>query len=151
MNVLVIDVGGTHVKVLLSDEREPRKFASGPTLTAKEMVAGVKKIALGWRYDAVSIGFPGPVLRNRPVAEPRNLGRGWVGYNFKTAFGCPAKLVNDAAMQGLGSHKRGKMLSLGLGTGLESTLIVDRIMEPMELGHLLTRRVLMRATWETTR
>src|SRR6476659_954381 len=136
MNVLVIDVGGTHVKVLLSSEREPRKFESGPTLTAKEMVAGVKKITGDWKYDAVSIGFPGPVLRNRPVAEPRNLGGGWVGFSFKSAFGCPVKLVNDAAMQGLGSYKRGKMLFLGLGTGLGSTLIVDGIVEPMELGHL---------------
>src|SRR5713101_7299059 len=136
MNVLVIDVGGTHVKVLLSGEREPRKFESGPTLTAKEMVAGVKKITGDWKYDAVSIGFPGPVLRNRAVAEPRNLGGGWVGFNFKSAFGCPVKLVNDAAMQGLGSYKRGKMLFLGLGTGLGSTLIVDGIVEPMELGHL---------------
>jgi len=136
MNVLVIDVGGTHVKVLLSGEREPRKFESGPTLTAKEMVAGVKKITGDWKYDAVSIGFPGPVLRNRPVAEPRNLGRGWVGFSFKSAFGCPVKLVNDAAMQGFGSYKRGRMLFLGLGTGLGSTLIVDGIVEPMELGHL---------------
>ena len=136
MNVLVIDVGGTHVKVLLSGEREPRKFESGPTLTAKEMVAGVKKITGDWKYDAVSIGFPGPVLRNRPVAEPRNLGGGWVGFSFKSAFGCPVKLVNDAVMQGLGSYKRGKMLFLGLGTGLGSTVIVDGIVEPMELGHL---------------
>jgi len=136
MNVLVIDVGGTHVKVLLSGEREPRKFESGPKMTVREMVEGVKRITGDWKYDAVSIGFPGPVLRNRPVAEPRNLGRGWVGFNFKSAFGCPVKFVNDAAMQGLGSYKRGKMLFLGLGTGLGSTLIVDGIVEPMELGHL---------------
>jgi len=140
MKVLVIDVGGTHVKVLVSGEREPRKFESGPTLTAKQMVSGVKKIAGGWKYDAVSIGFPGPVLRNRPVAEPRNLGSGWVGFNFKRAFSRPVKLVNDAAMQGLGSYKRGKMLFLGLGTGLGSTLIVDGIVEPMELGHLLYKK-----------
>jgi polyphosphate glucokinase len=136
MNVLVIDVGGTHVKVLVSGERDPLKFVSGPTLTAKQMVAGVKKVIGDWKYDAVSIGFPGPVLRNRPVAEPRNLGSGWVGFNFRSAFGCPVKLVNDAAMQGLGSYRRGKMLFLGLGTGLGSTLIVDGIVEPMELGHL---------------
>jgi polyphosphate glucokinase len=136
MKVLVIDVGGTHIKVLVSGEREPRKFESGPTLTAKEMVSGVKKIIGDWKYDTVSIGFPGPVLRNRPVAEPRHLGRGWVGFNFRSAFCCPVKLVNDAAMQGLGSYKRGKMLFLGLGTGLGSTLIVDGIVEPMELGHL---------------
>jgi len=136
MKVLVIDVGGTHVKVLVSGEREPRNFDSGPKLTANQMVAGVKKVTRDWKYDAISIGFPGPVLRNRPVAEPRNLGRGWVGFNFKGAFRCPVKLVNDAAMQALGSYKRGKMLFLGLGTGLGSTLIVDGIVEPMELGHL---------------
>jgi polyphosphate glucokinase len=136
MNVLVVDVGGTHVKVLVTGEREPRKFSSGPTLTAKEMVVGVKKITGDWKYDAVSIGFPGPVLRNRPVAEPRNLGGGWVSFNFRSAFGCHVKLVNDAAMQGLGSYRRGKMLFLGLGTGLGSSLIVDGIVEPMELGHL---------------
>lgn len=136
MKVLVIDVGGTHVKVLISGEREPRKFASGPTLTATQMVAGVKKITGDWKYDVVSIGFPGPVLRNRPVAEPCNLGGGWVGFNFNSAFGCPVKLVNDAAMQALGSYEHGKMLFLGLGTGLGTTLIADGIVEPMELGHL---------------
>jgi polyphosphate glucokinase len=136
MKILVIDVGGAHVKVLMSGEREPRKFESGPELTAKQMVEGVKKVTADWKYDAVSIGFPGPVLRNRPVAEPVNLGKGWVGFNFRDAFGCPLKLVNDAAMQGLGSYKHGKMLFLGLGTGLGSTLIVDGIVEPMELGHL---------------
>jgi polyphosphate glucokinase len=136
MNVLVIDVGGTHVKVLVSGEREPRKFASGPALTAKQMVAGVKKVVGDWHYDVVSIGFPGPVLRNRPVAEPLNLGGGWVGFDFRSAFSCRVKLVNDAAMQGLGSYRKGKMLFLGLGTGLGSTLIVDGIVEPMELGHL---------------
>ena len=115
MKVLVIDVGGTHVKVLVSGEREPRKFASGPTLTAKQMVAGVKKITGDWKYDVVSIGFPGPVLRNRPVAEPCNLGGGWVGFDFKGAFGCPVKLVNDAAMQGLGSYRTGKDAVPGIG------------------------------------
>ena len=136
MKVLVIDVGGTHVKVLVSGESEPRKFASGPTLTARQMVEGVKKIIGDWKYDAVSIGFPRPVLRNRPLSEPCNLGGGWVGFNFEHAFGCPVKLVNDAAMQGLGSYRNGKMLFLGLGTGLGSTLIADGIVEPMELGHL---------------
>jgi polyphosphate glucokinase len=136
MKVLVIDVGGTHVKALVSGEREPRKSASGLRLTAKQMVAGVKKITADWTYDAVLIGFPGPVLRNRPVTEPCNLGAGWVGFNFQRAFGCPTKLVNDAAMQALGSYRRGKLLFLGLGTGLGSTLIVDGIVEPMELGHL---------------
>ena len=136
MNVLVVDVGGTHVKVLVTGEREPRKFPSGPTLTAKQMVAGVKKVVGNWKYDAVSIGFPGPVLRGRPVAEPHNLGGGWVGFNFTSAFGCHVRLVNDAAMQALGSYRRGKMLFLGLGTGFGSTLIADGTVEPMELGHL---------------
>jgi polyphosphate glucokinase len=136
MKVLVVDVGGTHVKVLVSGEREPRKFASGRKLTAKQMVAGVKKITRDWKYDAVSIGFPGPVLHNRPVAEPRNIGGGWFGFKFRSAFRCPVKVVNDAAMQALGSYKQGKMLFLGLGTGLGSTLIADGIVEPMELGHL---------------
>jgi polyphosphate glucokinase len=136
MKALVIDVGGTHVKVLVSGEIEPRKFVSGPKLTAKQMVAGVKKITRDWKYDVVSIGFPGPVLHGRPVAEPCNPGGGWVGFNFRGAFGCPVKLVNDAVMQGLGSYRRGRMLFLGLGTGLGTSLIVDGIVEPMELGHL---------------
>jgi polyphosphate glucokinase len=136
MKVLVIDIGGSHVKVLVTGQREPRKFVSGPTMTAKQMVSGVTKIIGDWKYDVVSIGFPGPVLRNRPVAEPVNLGGGWVGFDFKSAFGCHVKLVNDAAMQALGSYRRGKMLFLGLGTGLGSALVVDGIVEPMELGHL---------------
>ena len=136
MNVLAVDVGGTHVKVLASGQSEPRKFDSGATLDPKRMVSEVQKIAEGWSYDVVSIGYPGPVLNNRPVAEPHNLGRGWVGFDFKSAFARPVKLVNDAAMQALGSYKGGKMLFLGLGTGLGSTLIVDGIVEPMELGHL---------------
>ena len=136
MNIMVIDVGGTHIKVLASGIHEPRKFASGRTMTAEKMVAGVKKVTADLKYDVVSIGFPGPVLRNRPLAEPYNLGQGWVGFHFEHAFRCPVKLVNDAAMQALGSYKRGKMLFLGLGTGLGSALIVDGIVEPMELGHL---------------
>ena len=140
MKVLVIDVGGTHVKVLVSGESEPRKFVSGPKLTAKQMVAGMKKITQDWKYDVVSIGFPGPVLHGRPVAEPCNLGGGWVGFNFSGAFGCPVKLVNDAVMQGLGSYRRGRMLFLGLGTGLGTSLIVDGIVEPMELGHLTYKK-----------
>jgi polyphosphate glucokinase len=136
MDVLVVDVGGTHVKVLASGQSAFRQFDSGPALLPKGMVLGTQKIADGWRYEVVSIGYPGPVLRNRPVAEPHNLGRGWVGFNFEAAFGHPVKLINDAAMQALGSYKGGKMLFLGLGTGLGSTLIVDGIIEPMELGHL---------------
>jgi polyphosphate glucokinase len=140
MNVLVVDVGGTHVKVLASGQKESRKFDSGPALVPGSMVLGVQKIASDWRYDVVSVGYPGPVLHNRPVADPHNLGRGWLGFNFEAAFGHPVKLINDAAMQALGSYKGGKMLFLGLGTGLGSTMIVDGIVEPMELGHLPYKR-----------
>ncbi len=140
MNVLVVDVGGTHVKLLASGQTAPRRFDSGPSLLPKPMVAGTKKLAEGWNYQAVSIGYPGPVLRNRPVAEPRNLGRGWVGFDFEKAFGHPVKLINDAAMQALGSYKGGKMLFLGLGTGLGAAMIVDGVVEPMELGHLPYKR-----------
>ena len=136
MRVLVVDVGGTHVKVLATGQKAARECSSGPTLTAAQMVAGVKTLAAGWTYDVVSVGYPGPVLHGRPVAEPRYLGPGWVGYDYAKAFGCPVKVVNDAAMQALGSYRSGKMLFLGLGTGLGSTLIVDGIVEPMELGHL---------------
>jgi polyphosphate glucokinase len=140
MNVLVVDVGGTHVKVLVTGQSAPRMFCSGIALGPADMVSGVQKIAADWSYDVVSIGYPGPVLRGQPVAEPRNLGSGWVGFNFETAFKRPVKLVNDAAMQALGSYKGGKMLFLGLGTGLGSTLIADGIIEPMELGHLPYKR-----------
>jgi len=134
--VLVVDVGGTSVKILATGQDEHRSFPSGPTLTPRQMVSGVKKLARGWSYDAVSIGYPGPVLHGRPIAEPYNLGRGWVGFDFAAAFGHPVKVINDAAMQALGSYAGGKMLFLGLGTGLGSTMIVDGIVEPMELGHL---------------
>jgi len=140
MKVLTIDVGGTHVKFLATDQVERREFVSGPILTPKLMIAGVKKLTKDWKYDAVSIGYPGPVLRGRPIAEPHHLGPGWVGFNFEKAFGRPVKIVNDAAMQALGSYKRGKMLFLGLGTGLGSALVVDGIVEPMELGHLPYRK-----------
>ena len=136
MKVLVVDVGGTHVKILATGQKQARKFPSGPTLTAKQMVAGVKKLASDWKYDAVSIGYPGPVMNNRPLADPVHLGGGWRGCNFEAAFQSPVKVVNDAAMQALGSYRGGKMLFLGLGTGLGSTMIVDGIVEPMELGHL---------------
>src|SRR3989454_1058893 len=136
MRVLVVDIGGAHVKGLATGGKSPREFPSGPTLTAAQMVAGVKTAAPEWKYDAVSIGYPGPVLHGRPVVEPRHLGSGWVGFDYRIAFGCPVKVVNDAAMQALGSYQGGKMLFLGLGTGLGSTLIVEGIVEPMELGHL---------------
>jgi glucose-6-phosphate isomerase len=140
MNVLVVDVGGTTVKLLATGQDEPRRFPSGPTLTAEQMVVGVKKLAGDWKYDAVSIGYPGPVIKNRPLADPRFLGRGWMGYDFEAAFKCPVKVVNDAAMQALGSYEGGKMLFLGLGTGLGSAMIVDGIVEPLELGHLPYKR-----------
>jgi polyphosphate glucokinase len=136
MKVLVIDVGGTNVKMLLSGEDTPRKFESGPQLTASEMVKGVKKMTADWKYQAISMGYPGPVLRNRPILEPHNLGKGWVGFHFERAFGCPVKISNDAAMQALGSYKKGRMLFLGLGTGLGTALVSEGIVEPMELGHL---------------
>jgi polyphosphate glucokinase len=136
MNVLVVDVGGSHVKVLASGETEFRQFESGPAMRPKQMISRTLRIVEGWTYDVVSLGYPGPVLRNRPVAEPYNLGPGWVGFDFETALERPVKVINDAAMQALGSYRGGKMLFLGLGTGLGSAMIVDGIVEPMELGHL---------------
>ena len=135
-SVLVVDVGGTSVKILATGQSESRSFPSGPKLTPKRMVAGVKKLAADWTYDVVSIGYPGPVLGGRPAAEPINLGRGWVAFDFARAFGRPVKVINDAAMQALGSYKGGKMLFLGLGTGLGTALIVEGMVKPMELGHL---------------
>ena len=140
MDVLVVDIGGTHVKLLATGRDEPVKFASGPTLTPRQMVAGVKKLGRGWKYQAISMGYPGLVLHGRVVAEPHNLGRGWVAFDYHAAFGRPVKIINDAAMQALGSYKGGKMLFLGLGTGLGSALVVDGIVEPMELGHLPYRK-----------
>jgi polyphosphate glucokinase len=139
-NVLTVDIGGTSVKLLATGQTEPRKFVSGPKLTPREMVAGVKALARGWKYDVVSVGYPGMVVHGRPVAEPRNLGRGWVGFDFRKAFGKPVKVINDAAMQALGSYKGGRMLFLGFGTGLGSTVIADGIVEPMELAHLPYRK-----------
>jgi len=140
VKVLAVDIGGTNVKILVSGENEPRKFPSGPHLTPRQMVTGVKKLAQGWKYDVVSIGYPSMVIHNHPVAEPRNLGRGWVGFDYRAGFGKPVKVINDAAMQALGSYKGGKMLFLGLGTGLGSTVIADGIVEPMELAHLPYRK-----------
>jgi polyphosphate glucokinase len=136
MPILVIDVGGTHVKLLATGRKEPIKIPSGPEMTANRMVHVVRNAVAGWKYDAVSIGYPGPVLHGRPVSEPRNLGGGWVGFDFRAAFGRPVKVINDAAMQALGSYKGGRMLFLGLGTGLGSAVIVDGVIEPMELAHL---------------
>lgn len=136
MKVLVIDVGGTHVKLLATGQITEREFPSGSTMTPKRMVATVRKLVADWDYDVISVGYPGPVLHNRPVSDPWNLGKGWAGFNFENAFKRPVKVINDAAMQALGSYREGKMLFLGLGTGLGSTMIVDGSIEPMELGHL---------------
>ena len=138
--VLVVDVGGSHVKVIASGQTESRQFESGSTLLPKQMIRKIQAVSKGWSYDVVSIGYPGPVLRNRPIAEPHNLGQGWVGFDFEAAFGHPVKLINDAAMQALGSYKGGKLLFLGLGTGLGSAMIVDGIIESMELAHLPYKR-----------
>jgi len=138
--ILVIDVGGTHVKVLAAGHRTARKLDSGPEMTARRMVTAVKRLTADWSYDAVSIGYPGPVAHGRIVTEPHNLGRGWVGFDFARAFGCPVKVINDAAMQALGSYRGGRMLFLGLGTGLGTALIVDGIVEPMEFAHLPYRK-----------
>ncbi|HEY4284793.1 MAG TPA: ROK family protein [Chthoniobacterales bacterium] len=140
MNVLVIDIGGTHVKVLGTGQKTKREFDSGSKMTPKQMVAGVRKLVPDWDYDVVSIGFPGPVRENQPAREPWNLGKGWVGFDFERAFKCPVKMLNDAAMQALGGYKGGRMLFLGLGTGLGSTMILDGVVQPMELAHLPYRK-----------
>ncbi|MBN8245915.1 MAG: ROK family protein [Verrucomicrobia bacterium] len=140
MKVLVIDIGGTHVKVLATGQPERREVPSGPGMTPRQMVAKVRTMTRNWPYDAVSIGYPGFVHRGRPVAEPHNLGRGWVGFDYRKAFGKPVQVINDAAMQALGGYRKGKMLFLGLGTGLGSCLIVNGVVEPMELAHLPYRK-----------
>ncbi len=134
--VLVIDVGGTHTKLLATGQKEAREFLSGPAMTAEIMVRVAKKTVRDWDYDVVSIGYPGPVIHGRPLREPHNLAPGWVNFDFQRAFGRPVKIVNDAAMQALGSYQGGRMLFLGLGTGLGSAMIVDGLLEPMELAHL---------------
>jgi len=136
MKVLVVDVGGTNVKLLATGRTERRKFPSGPEMTAKRMVSEVRATAKDWDYDVVSIGYPGPVYEGRPLAEPRNLAKGWVGFDFERAFGCPVRMINDAAMQALGSYKKGKMLFLGLGTGLGSCAVVNGKVGELELAHL---------------
>jgi polyphosphate glucokinase len=138
--VLAVDVGGSHVKLLASGESEERRFASGPKLTPQVMAAGVLKLADGWKWKVVSVGVPAPVHGGRVVSEPVHLGKGWVGFDFAAAFGKPTRVVNDAAMQALGSYAGGKMLFLGFGTGLGSTLVVDGLVEPMEIGHLGFRK-----------
>jgi polyphosphate glucokinase len=139
-SVLAVDVGGSHVKALLSGESAARRFDSGPGLTPLEMVDGVLELAEGWGFDRVGVGIPTPVRGGKPIAEPVNLGEGWVGFDFESAFGAPTKVVNDAVMQAIGSYDGGRMLFLGLGTGLGSALIADGVVEPLELGHLPFRR-----------
>jgi polyphosphate glucokinase len=136
MKILVIDVGGTNVKVLASGQKTPIKIPSGPKMTAQKMVKLVREATSKWRYEAVSIGFPGPVIANRPMREPHNLGQGWVHFDFHRAFRRPTKVMNDAAMQALGSYNKGRMLFLGLGTGLGSAMVFDGVVEPLELAHL---------------
>ena len=139
-NILVIDVGGTNVKLVDSNHAEPIKIPSGAAMTAQRMVTAVKKATAGWKYTGVSMGYPGPVLRGKLLAEPHNLGGGWIKCDFAVAFGCPVRILNDAAMQALGSYEGGRMLFLGLGTGLGSALIVEGVLEPMELAHLPYRK-----------
>ena len=136
MKVLAIDVGGTSVKILATGQKEPRKFPSGPDLDPKSMVQQVKKLAEGWDYDRVSIGIPAPFLRGHMILNPHNLGPGWTAFDFRAAFGCPVKLMNDAAMQALGSYKKGKMMFLGFGTGLGAAFVIDGVAESRELAHL---------------
>jgi polyphosphate glucokinase len=136
MNVLAIDIGGTHVKILASGQNERQEFESGPKLTPQSMVANVRKLAQDWKYELVSIGYPGRVRFNRPIAEPRNLAKGWVGFNFEAAFRRPVRIINDAAMQALGSYRGGTMLFLGFGTGVGSAMVVEGAVIPFELGQL---------------
>jgi predicted NBD/HSP70 family sugar kinase len=134
--ILAIDVGGTHIKVLATGQKHEIKIPSGPKMTAKSMVKEVLKVTKDWVYDVVSIGYPGPVIHGHPLSEPHNLGGGWVGFDFRKAFGKPVRITNDAAMQALGIYHGGRMLFLGLGTGLGSAMIVDGILESMEIAHL---------------
>jgi polyphosphate glucokinase len=136
MKVLVIDIGGTSVKVSATGRPTRLKIPSGPDMTARRMVSLVRRAVEEWDYSAVAIGYPGPVKDGRPAKEPKNLGTGWMRFDFRQAFGCPVKVINDAAMQALGSYRGGRMLFLGLGTGLGSALIIDGMTVPMELAHL---------------
>lgn len=138
--VLVIDVGGTHVKMLVTGEKVPRKIPSGPKMTAAKMVNMVKQNVKDWTFGCISLGYPGPIINGHPLREPHNLGEGWMRFDFGKAFGCPVKVINDASMQALGSYQGGRMLFLGLGTGLGSAMISDGVLEPMELAHLVYKK-----------
>lgn len=136
MKILVLDVGGTNVKIRMADGQEVRRLPSGSDLSPQHMADGVRELVKDWDYDHITIGYPGVVQRGKITKEPVNLGHGWVGFDFETAFGKPLRLINDAAMQAVGSYEGGRMLFLGLGTGLGSSMVVDRVIVPMELGHL---------------
>jgi polyphosphate glucokinase len=138
--ILVVDVGGTHIKMLATGQKEARKIPSGPTMTAGKMVRVVKACVKDWKFDRVSLGYPGPIINGHALREPHNLGGGWMKCDFGKAFGCPVKILNDAAMQALGSYQGGRMLFLGLGTGLGSAMIVNGTLEPMELAHLIYKK-----------
>ena len=140
MDVLVIDVGGSHVKLAATTASEPRRFASGPSFTPQALVDEVRAATEDWHYNVISLGFPGVVANGGPGAEPGNLGSGWVGFNFEEAFGKPVRLVNDAVMQALGAYDGGRMLFLGLGTGLGSALVTEHVVIPLELGNLPSRK-----------
>jgi polyphosphate glucokinase len=136
MKVLVIDVGGSHIKIRATGHRKQRHAASGPEMSAKHMVTTVLDLAGRWKFKAVSMGYPGPVVHGKPVLEPKHLAPGWVGFDFERAFKRPVKVVNDALMQAVGSYRGGRMLFLGLGTGLGSAMVVENVAQPMELAHL---------------
>lgn len=138
--VLVIDVGGTNIKLFTKGLKEPLKIPSGPSMTAAKMVSVVKQGVKDWDFNCISLGYPGPIINGHPLREPHNLRCGWMRFNFQKAFGCPVKIINDAAMQALGSYEGGRMLFLGLGTGLGSAMIVDGVLEPMELAHLIFKK-----------
>src|SRR6266851_4325686 len=136
MKTLVIDIGGTNVKVASTDKRVPIKIASGPTMTATQMAQQVLAATEGWKYDCISIGYPGPVVHDHPLAEPHNLAPGWIDFPYQKTFGKPIRFINDAAMQALGGYRGGRMLFLGTGTGLGSAMVFDGIVIPLELAHL---------------
>ncbi len=140
MSTLVIDVGGTHIKLLATGRQEARKIPSGPSMTAEEMVRDVLRATHDWDYRAVSIGYPGPVVDGKPLREPHNLGKGWIELDYQGRFGRPVRLINDAAMQALGSYQGGRMLFLGLGTGLGSAMVIGKTVVPLELAHLPYRK-----------
>jgi hypothetical protein len=142
MKVLVIDIGGTNIKILATGEDEPRKFPSGPLFKPEQLIEGVRQVAKDWAFDVISIGFPGPIIEGKIIQEPHNLGTGWIDYDFAAHFGKPVKLLNDAAMQALGSYQGGRMLFLGLGTGLGSALVMEGVVAPLELAHLPYRKKL---------